>query len=161
MLGTPPLPVEMPLRERRAAHWGHAAIYALVVLIALTGLAIADFQGFGNAYFGIKLPPIYPAVTEVVGWSVDPWSYVVHATLAYSLLLLVSIHVAAVFLHRKQGLGLETRMAGRTANARLWIDIAAAVFVLTASTVIVGALRGHLTIGPAEVPRDYTISRGT
>lgn len=161
LLGTPALPQHMAKRERHAAHWGHAAIYLLIVLIALTGLAIADLQGFGNKYFGIQLPALYPVVASVAGWSVDPWSYVVHAGLAYGLLVLIGVHVAAVYLHRRQGLGLEARMTGPSRFARIWVDMAAALFVLTLLTAAVGALRGHLTLGPAEIPRNYTLPDGS
>lgn len=154
--GVPPLPAHMSLREQRAAHLGHAAIYALVLLIALSGLAIADLQGFGNAYFGLRLPPLYPVVADVAGWPVDPWSYVVHAMLAYLFLVLIGIHVGAVFFHRRQGIGIETRMTGAAQHARRWIDVAAALLIVTATTVVIGALRGHLTVGPAETPRNYS-----
>ncbi len=150
--GVPPLPAHIPLREQRAAHFGHAAIYLLVVLIALSGLAIADLQGFGNAYFGLKLPALYPVVAEVAGWSVDPWSYIVHAILAYLFLVLIGIHVGAVYLHRRQGVSVESRMTGETPHARRWIDVAAALLFLTAATVVVGALRGHFTLGPDRPP---------
>lgn len=159
LLGTPPLPEYMRKRERRAAHFGHAAIYGPVIVIGLTGLAIADLQGFGNAYFGIKLPALYPVMAKVAGWSVDPWSYVVHATLAYLFLLLVGVHVGAVYLHRKQGIGLESRMTGQTPRARWWVDLAAALLIVTATTVLLGALRGHLTLAPAEIPCDYSMAR--
>ncbi len=159
LLGTPPLPAHIPPRERHAAHLGHAAIYVLVVLIGLTGLAIADLQGFGNAYFGIKLPALYPVMAKVAGWSVDPWSYVVHATLAYLFLLLIGVHVGAVYLHRKQGIGLESRITGQTPRPRWWVDLAAALLIVTATNVLLGALRGHLTLSPAEIPRDYSMAR--
>lgn len=159
LLGSPPLPKQMRKRERRAAHLGHAVIYGLVILIGLTGLAIADLQGFVNAYFGIKLPALYPVMAKVAGWSVDPWSYVMHAALAYLFLLLIGVHVGAVYLHRKQGIGLESRMTGRTPRARWWVDLAAALLIVTATTVLLGALRGHLTLAVAEIPRDYSMAR--
>jgi len=155
LLPGPPLPAAIGARGRRLAHGGHAALYLLVFLAAAAGLAIADLQGFGNAYFGVDLPALYQQRDSVAGWRVDPWAYVLHAALAYGLLALVCVHVAAVFMHRRQGVDLSSRMVGDTPAARAWVDRAALALVLVVAATAAGALRGHLTLGPSEAPRDY------
>jgi cytochrome b561 len=156
LLPSPPLPSSMALREQHFAQAGHTALYIFIFLTAATGLAIADLQGYGNAYFGIDLPALYPVKETVAGWTVNPWSYVLHALLAYSLLLFVCGHVAAVYMHRRQNVDLSSRMVGDRPTARVWINRATVVLAFVVALVAVGALRGHLTFGPAEVPRDYS-----
>lgn len=155
LLPIPPLPPAIGPRERRLAHAGHLALYALVFLGSAAGLAIADLQAYGNAYFGIDLPQIYPTQEVLAGWSVDPWAYVLHAVLAYGLLALVCIHAAAVFMHRRHGLDLSHRVVGDAAGAPAWVNRATVVLAFIVAIVIAGALRGHLTSGPTETPRDY------
>jgi cytochrome b561 len=155
-LPIPTLPPAIPRNERLAAYVGHGAIYVLTVATALTGLSIADLQAFGNAYFGIVLPPVFPETASVWGWSVDPWSYVLHGGLAYGLLLLVLTHAAAVSLHRRQGVDLSHRIIGRSTTAVLWTKRASWILLLIAAITFVAALRGHLTVGPAETPRNYS-----
>lgn len=151
----PSLPPAIKPRERCLAHIGHAALYLLIFLAAATGLAIADLQAYGNAYFGIDLPQLYPTRETVAGWRVDPWAYVLHAVLAYGFLALVCVHVAAVIRHRRHGVDLSRRMIGDAPTASAWIDRAALIVALAVVLVVAGALRGHLTLGPSERPRDY------
>ncbi len=151
----PPLPAAIGPRERRLAHLGHAGLYLLIFLAAASGLAIADLQAYGNAFFGIDLPQLYPTREAIAGWRVDPWAYVLHAVLAYGLLALVCVHAAAVFLHRRHGVDLSRRMVGEAPGARAWINRAAAVLALLVVVVVVGGARGHLTLGPSEAARDY------
>jgi len=92
----------------------------------------------------------------VLGWPVDPWAYVLHAMFAYGLLALVCLHVAAVFLHRRSGLDLSQRIVGRRQGAQRVISAAAVVLAALAVLIVMGAARGHLTLGPAESPRDYS-----
>lgn len=155
LLPIPPLPPAIGSRERRLAHGGHAALYAIIFLASAAGLAIADLQAYGNAYFGIDLPQIYPTREVLAGWSIDPWAYVLHAVLAYGLLALVCLHAVAVFMHRQHGLDLSRRMVGKAPAASAWVNRAAIVLAFVVAVVSAGALRGHLTPGPTETPRDY------
>lgn len=153
----PPLPAAIPPRERKWAHAGHLALYAAVVAACVTGYAIADLQDYGNAYFGIDLPAIFPVREVVAGWSVAPWSYVLHAVLAYGLLAMVIGHVFFVVLHtRRHSTRLLTRMLkypGRDADGLLQKIVIGAG--LAALVVVAFALRGFMTLGPSEEPRDY------
>ena len=155
LLRVPALPAAIPARERHLAHAGHAALYTIIFLAGATGVAIADLQEYGNSYFGLPLPQIFPTTTAVLGWRVDPWAYLLHAVIAYGLLVLVIGHVAAVFLHRAHGVNLATRIVGPRSHADRWMKGAALTLALVGTVVAAGTLRGHLTVGPSEQPRDY------
>jgi cytochrome b561 len=154
----PPLPEAIPSREQRHAHIGHFALYATVVVACITGLAIADVQEYGNAYFGIELPQIFPTTERILGWSVNPWIYVLHAVFAYGLLALVVGHVVFVAVHRsKHGVALLNRML---ALRRTRDDVALKRLVRGAITfaavIAVLAAVAFVTLGPAEEARDYS-----
>lgn len=72
--GAPPAPETEPELLRRAAHWGHMALYALMVLVPLSGMA-----AWGG---GIM------AAGEV------------HETLKTALVVLILGHVAAALRHQ-------------------------------------------------------------
>lgn len=153
----PAAPLAMPLRDRRLALAGHAAIYLMVVAVCMTGIAIADLHEYGNAYFGIELPQLFPTREQVLGWASTPWAYVLHAALAYGLLALSAGHIAAVWLHaRSHKIELLPRMyakAGKNpAQTRRKLTFVACCIVLL---VAVFALRGFVTLGELEAPRDY------
>jgi cytochrome b561 len=160
LLPIPRLPTTIPALERRLAHAGHAALYSLIFLTSVAGLAIADLQAFGNKYWGVSLPQLFPTTEVVMGWRVDPWAYVVHALLAYVLLALVCLHVAAVYVHRRAGIDLSDRIAGRGKSARFAVRASAMALAAVMVLVAAGAMRGHLTLAPSETPRDYRGSAG-
>jgi cytochrome b561 len=153
----PPLPAAIPAPERRHAHLGHIAIYAVIVAACVTGYAIADVHEYGNAYFGIGLPQIFPTTERFLGWSSTPWAYVLHAALSYGLLVLIVGHVVFVAIHRrKHGVRLLLRM--------LAIPTERADGALRKLTWTVGGLSAAIaffailaivTLGPTEEPRDY------
>lgn len=153
----PALPSTISPSGRKAAKAGHIALYAAVVLACMTGLAIADLHEYGNAYFGIELPQIFATREHVAGWAVTPWSYVAHAILAYGLLALVVGHVAAVWLHaRSHKVNLLPRVlsrAGRNPRPALTRVVLVALGISVLVTLL--AVRGFVTLGPLEEPRDY------
>jgi cytochrome b561 len=93
----PELPAGMPAWERAAARLTHAALYALLLLLPLTGwfMAAASPLGVPTVVFGLfTLPhPIGPseAVEDVL--------QVVHAVLAALLALLLILHVGGALKH--------------------------------------------------------------
>ncbi|WON76506.1 cytochrome b [Serratia sp. UGAL515B_01] len=154
---SPPLPTSIPVTERVIAHIGHSALYITIILTCLAGLAISDLLGYGNAYFGIELPQIFPAREQLAGWAADPWSYVLHAVFAYGLLALVIIHVAAVWLHiRSHKVELLPRVLSvspkRSKKALSWISILAGSFFII---IAVFAIRAWITQNSQEQARDY------
>jgi cytochrome b561 len=153
----PLLPAAIPAHEQRRAHAGHFAIYAMVVVACITGLAIADVQEYGNAYFGIELPQLFPTTERVLGWSVNPWIYVLHAIFVYGLLALVVGHVLFVALHRnKHGVALLNRMlALRSAREDVALKRLVRGATGFAALIAVLAAVAFATLGPTEEARDY------
>lgn len=153
----PSLPERVGPTERRLATMGHLALYGTVVAASLTGLAIADVHEYGNAYFGIALPQMFPVTDTIAGFSSTPWAYVIHAVFAYGLLVLVIGHVASVVLHRTmQKVDLLPRIlpAGSQQSGAVLRGLTMSV---TGMALLVSflAVRAIVTIGPLEEPRDY------
>jgi cytochrome b561 len=153
----PELPRMIPSPDRRMAHIGHLAIYLTIVMACISGYAIADLHEYGNAYFGIDLPQIFPAMERVAGWASTPWAYVLHAIVSYGLLLLIIGHVAFVVIHKyRHGADLLPRMTAAT-EERSEPVLSRLVMIVAAITLVIAffAVRGFVTLGPQEEPRDY------
>jgi len=91
----PPLPSKLQGWEIKLAYWGHCVLYALMVVTPLVGWADSNLHGRPVKLFGLPLVKLFPTV-EGIG---NAPGYV-HTVLAYTLLGLVAIHVAAVIKHR-------------------------------------------------------------
>lgn len=91
----PPLSVAMPEWQRRAATATHALLYALMLVIPLSGWAYSSASGVPIVYLGlVPLPDLVPkdkSLADVLK--------VVHVTLNYSLLALVAVHAGAALKH--------------------------------------------------------------
>ena len=91
----PALPAGMAAWQRRAAGATHVLLYALIVIIPVTGWLYSSAAGLPTVYFGIlQLPDLFAkdkALAEVLK--------VIHVTLNYTMLTLVVIHVAAALQH--------------------------------------------------------------
>ena len=92
----PPLPASIRRLERTAAHFGHAALYALPALVIAAGWAETNFGGHTVQWFGIEMPKIFPETGE----GLQDLSEDAHAWLAYIMLAVALVHVAAAFKHR-------------------------------------------------------------
>ncbi|CAG1773251.1 partial Cytochrome b561, partial [uncultured bacterium] len=77
------------------AHWGHRALYALMVVTPLVGWADSNLHGRPVKLFGLPLPKLFPTVEDI-----GTTSGYIHTVLAYTLLGVVAVHVAAVIKHR-------------------------------------------------------------
>ena len=91
----PPLPNSIRGLERRAAHLGHAALYALPALVIAAGWAETNFGGHTVQWFGVELPRVFPETGE----RLQDLSADVHMWLAYGMLAAAVGHVAAAFKH--------------------------------------------------------------
>ena len=103
----PPLPASMSARQRRAAHVMHVALYALVIVIPLSGWLFSSALGVPTVYLGlVQLPDLLhkdKALSDVLRQ--------VHATLNWTLLVLVCGHAAVAFKHHLvDNDGVLTRM---------------------------------------------------
>jgi cytochrome b561 len=99
-VGAPPLPAALPRRDRIGARIGHIGLYALPLLIVTLGWASRDFGGHGVDWFGLTLPEIFPATKSLAGIKPGDLAAELHGSLAWTLLALAVIHIAAVAKHR-------------------------------------------------------------
>ncbi|TGD97785.1 cytochrome b [Methylobacterium nonmethylotrophicum] len=106
----PPLPADLPLWQRRAAHASHVALYGLMLALPLIGWAMLSAARYPVALVGpLVLPPILPG---------SPTLYAdlraIHTVLAYMLFGVILAHLGAALLH-----GL-IRRDGVFASMALW-----------------------------------------
>ncbi len=92
----PPLPDAIRGVERKAAHLGHAALYALPALVIAAGWAETNFGGHAVQWFGVDMPRVFPEMGE----DLQDLSEDMHMWLAYTMLAVAVGHVAAAFKHR-------------------------------------------------------------
>jgi cytochrome b561 len=91
----PPFPPTMPHWQVRAAVVVHGLLYALVLIIPLTGWLYSSASGVQVVYLGmIPLPDLVPRDRALAALF-----RTCHLTLNFSLLALVSMHVAASLKH--------------------------------------------------------------
>ena len=90
----PPWPATMSPRRQRAAHLGHLALYACMLVAPLAGYLGSNFSKHGVRFFGLALKPWGPdwpaAYSVLVG---------VHDASTYLLLALIAGHVAMALKH--------------------------------------------------------------
>jgi cytochrome b561 len=92
---TPALPDTLKPYERRLAHFSHAALYALLFAMPLTGWTMSSARNFPVSWFGlIQLPdlvapdrPLYRFLHET------------HETLAWVLVAVAALHVLGALKH--------------------------------------------------------------
>jgi cytochrome b561 len=91
----PELPSSLQQWETSLAHWGHRLLYLLMIVTPFVGYADSNLHGRAVKLFGLPLPKLFPTVEGVGSTPGD-----VHTVLAYTLLGIVAIHIAAVIKHR-------------------------------------------------------------
>jgi cytochrome b561 len=99
----PPWPAAMPPWQRRAAAASHGALYALMLLLPVTGWLLAsaspvqDLLQMENLAFGrIALPDPFVPGSDAL----DRTFRAVHAGAAIALAALLAVHVAAALRHQ-------------------------------------------------------------
>ena len=91
----PPLPPPMPRWQLRVARISHGFLYALLLVIPLSGWVYSSATGVQVVYLGlIPLPDLVPKDRELA-----VVLRIVHVTLDFTLLALVCIHMAAALKH--------------------------------------------------------------
>ncbi|MDX1647255.1 MAG: cytochrome b/b6 domain-containing protein [Longimicrobiales bacterium] len=91
----PPFPEDMPDVERRLAHRTHLAIYALLVVMVVSGYVRTVGDDYPIELLEVLgLPTLLPRMPEVAAWML-----VVHQFAVFALVGLVAVHVAAVLQH--------------------------------------------------------------
>jgi cytochrome b561 len=91
-----PKPLPGPTWQHMAASVTHALMYALMVIIPLSGWIMSSAKGFPTVWFGILPLPDLVGKDEWIGQCLED----IHGPLAMSLVFLVMIHVLAVLKHR-------------------------------------------------------------
>jgi cytochrome b561 len=88
-------PLQMPLAQRCAAHGTHALIYAVLIVLPLTGWAMASYFGKPLSYFGLF--DVFPITEKNRGEGITTKE--VHEFLAFALSGLIALHILAAFFH--------------------------------------------------------------
>ena len=102
----PPTPAWIPRWERIGASATHAALYACMLIMPLSGYVASNFSKWGVKYFNaIDLPP----------WGVnDERVYAffngVHAATSYVFVALIVVHLAGAVRHASRRDGILQRM---------------------------------------------------
>ena len=91
----PPLPATVTAWERRLAPWTHAALLILLLAQPVSGWLMSSAGGVSVVWFGLlPLPDLVPR---------EPHAFALlralHHWLAWSLIVLLALHVAAVVRH--------------------------------------------------------------
>lgn len=92
----PPLPNRMHGWEKRAASAGHAALYALMIAIPVSGYFYSSAAGVQVVYLGLLPLPKLIAADHAVAAMLKP----IHIYLNYGLLVAVAGHLLAVVKHQ-------------------------------------------------------------
>ena len=100
LIPPPPLPNGLAEWERIASHLAHLALYGLPVAVIMIGWAETDFGGHGVEWFGISMPKLFPTMETLWGFNLEETTATLHEWLAYTMLALTLVHVAAVAKHR-------------------------------------------------------------
>jgi len=91
----PPLPADLPMLQKLAAHASHWLLYALMIAMPLVGWAMLSAGGYPVMLSdSLRLPPIFP--TNAVAFAVLRHA---HAWLAMLLLLTFLAHLGAALYH--------------------------------------------------------------
>lgn len=91
----PALPGHMAPIEQLAAHTAHHLLYALMLVIPLSGWLMSSAKGFQTVWFGVLPLPDLVGKDRALGETLED----VHKILNFALLGLVSLHVAAALKH--------------------------------------------------------------
>jgi cytochrome b561 len=86
----------MPRWQRRLAGLSHATLYAVLIIMPLTGWVMSSALNLPLVYLGIIYVPSPFGVDSALGESMK----LVHGGLAIALLVLVGVHVAAALYHQ-------------------------------------------------------------
>jgi cytochrome b561 len=101
----PPLPASMSPITRFAAHATHFLLYLLIIAIPLSGWLLVSSSPLGlpTMYFGWFAWPQLPYFSDLPRAAKKIWVHefgTVHVYLAWSAIVLVTIHVVAALYHQ-------------------------------------------------------------
>jgi cytochrome b561 len=85
----------MPAWQQRVSALTHGLMYALFFAIPLAGWAYSSAAGFPIVWFGVLPLPDFVPVDKALAEAIKPW----HEGLAWALIALVALHLAAALKH--------------------------------------------------------------
>ncbi|MFG6448737.1 cytochrome b [Roseateles sp. BYS180W] len=91
----PPADLPMPAWQARLAHLTHGAMYGLFLAVPLVGWARSSAAGFPVVWLGVLPLPDWVPRNEALAHTLKE----AHELLAYTLLILIALHVAAALQH--------------------------------------------------------------
>lgn len=100
-----------PASINGAAHWGHKALYTLMIAVPCIGLLRQYGSGRAFSPFGIALMRDRP--DEKIEWMTQLGS-LLHGELGWVLLALVAGHIFMALWHRRTAHNVLPRMIGRS-----------------------------------------------
>lgn len=104
----PPLPDTVSKWQQKAAGAVHVLIYLVMIAMPISGFMQSMFSKYDTKFWGIVLPRMAEA-DEVMRESFNQ----VHECLAFLLIGLIVIHLAAAIKHRLSGTEITDRMSLR------------------------------------------------
>ena len=90
----PGWPAGMTAGQRRAAAIGHAALYACMAALPLSGYVASNFSRHGVRFFGLRLPPWGPDLPQIYAFFNG-----MHVVVAWLFACLVVGHVLVALKH--------------------------------------------------------------
>jgi cytochrome b561 len=91
----PPLPADLPVLLRWAAHANHWGLYALLIIQPLVGwIATSAYRAPVSFFWLFELPPIWP-----VNRAFSEQAFTVHRVIGVVIALLVCAHIGAALYH--------------------------------------------------------------
>ena len=99
----PPLPADTPSLIRIAAHVNHIGLYALLILMPITGFLATNAWGFPLSVFGVLPLPVPLGKNEEIAKVLS----LLHWCGALTIILLIAAHLGGVIYHtfiRRDGL---------------------------------------------------------
>lgn len=98
----PEMPASMPDLQRKAARAVHALLYFTIFLMAMTGWAMISASDKPSIFFQFTPIPLLPWLSDLPAASKKAYHELfehTHGFLAYVLLALVALHIAAALYH--------------------------------------------------------------
>ncbi len=103
----PQLPAFMPAWEKHAAQWSHAALYACMLGMPLSGYIASNFSKYGVKLFNVLMLPPW-GMDDARTYSIFNTT---HIFLSYAFVALIILHVLAALRHAALKDGVLTRMS--------------------------------------------------
>ena len=102
----PPMPGVVPKWQKKVAEAAHWLFYLLMVAMPVSGYLQSMYSKYDTKFWGIPLPRLAEA-----NQSLRESFSEVHEVLAFILIALIVIHIAATIKHKKDGTGISERMS--------------------------------------------------